>query len=77
MIPTKRMTKKDLMSIIYVSIFVLIWGTFGSLVDFPLLKMDIYQAGSLGQFSTFALTAITCLIIAVKLFPTFISNRFN
>ncbi len=71
------MTKKDLLGIAYVSIFVIIWGTIGSLIDFPLLKINLYEAGSLGQLTTFLITALGCSLLGVKLFPVLISNRFD
>ena len=59
------MTKKDWFGILYVSTWVVIWGSIGSLVDFPLLQAEIYNAGSVGQATTFALTAILSVIIAI------------
>ncbi len=62
------MTKKDWFGIIYVSSWVLIWGTIGSLIDFPLLKQEVYQAGSIGQITTFVLTAAASIAIGIKVF---------
>ncbi len=62
------MTKKDWIGIGYVSLAIVIWGSIGSLVDYPLLKMNLYEAGSIGQFSTFTLTGISTVIIAVLIF---------
>ena len=63
------MTKKDLFGIAYVSIWILIWGTVGSLIDFPLLESKIYNAGSIGQYTTFSLTGLIACVISIYLFP--------
>ena len=52
---------------LYISVWVIIWGTLGSLVDFPLYKNKIYLEGSIYQYLTFAITAII-FIIAAKFF---------
>ncbi len=66
------MQKKDFLGIAYVSVWVIIWGSVGSLIDFPLLENNIYTAGSLGQIITFTLSAIVSAIIAIYFFPKLI-----
>ena len=61
--------QKQLKGIGYVSIWVMIWGTLGSLIDFPLLENSVYEPGSIGQYITFSLTAITSIIIAIIFYP--------
>ncbi|WP_269606679.1 hypothetical protein [Prochlorococcus marinus] len=68
------MNKKTLVGISYVSAWVIIWGTIGSLIDFYFLQ-STYLPGSLGQFSTFIITALFSSIIAIYIFPT-INNKF-
>ena len=68
------MNKKTLIGISYVSAWIIIWGTIGSLIDFYFLQ-NTYLPGSLGQFSTFIVTAIISSIVAVYMFPT-INNKF-
>ena len=63
------MKKKDFFGIIYVSSLIIIWGSIGSLIDYPLLKSSIYIEGSIGQACTFLLTGIIFSIIGKKLFP--------
>tara|TARA_Y100001968_G_C18965420_1_gene529759 strand:+ start:318 stop:530 length:213 start_codon:yes stop_codon:yes gene_type:complete len=63
------MSKKTLIGISYVSAWIIIWGTIGSLIDFYLLQ-NTYLPGSLGQFLTFIITAFISTIIAVIMFPT-------
>tara|TARA_B100000886_G_scaffold275858_1_gene199793 strand:- start:112 stop:324 length:213 start_codon:yes stop_codon:yes gene_type:complete len=52
---------------LYISIWVIIWGTLGSFIDYPLYKNKIYLEGSIYQYITFAITAIIS-IISAKLF---------
>ena len=62
------MNKKTLVGVSYVSAWIIIWGTIGSLIDFYFLQ-DTYLPGSLGQFSTFIITAIISSIVATYIFP--------
>ncbi len=70
------MSKKDLFGIIYVSIWVIIWGSIGSIIDFPLLENNIYVAGSLGQITTFVAAGLISSITAILIFPT-LTKKFN
>ena len=67
------MNKKTLIGVSYVSAWVIIWGTIGSLIDFYFLQ-NTYLPGSIGQFSTFIITALISSIIAIYIFPT-INNK--
>jgi len=51
-------------AILYVSAWVIIWGTLGSFIDYPLYKNKIYLEGSIYQYLTFAITAIISIISA-------------
>ena len=68
------MNKKTLIGVSYVSAWVIIWGTIGSLIDFYFLQ-NTYLPGSIGQFATFIITAFISSIIAIYIFPT-INNKF-
>ena len=68
------MNKKTLVGVSYVSTWILIWGTVGSLIDFYFLQ-NTYLPGSLGQFSTFIITALISSVIAIYIFPT-INDKF-
>ena len=61
--------KKSLFGIAYVSVWVIIWGTVGSLIDLPFLNAEIYSAGSIGQISTFVITAFISLAFGTWLYP--------
>ena len=52
---------------LYISVWVIIWGTIGSLIDYPLYKNKIYLEGSIYQYLTFTIAAIISIIFA-KLF---------
>ena len=68
------MNKKTLVGVSYVSAWVIIWGTVGSIIDFYFLQ-NTYLPGSLGQFLTFIITAAISSIAAIYLFPA-INNKF-
>jgi len=53
--------------VLYISVWVIIWGTLGSLIDYPLYTNKIYSEGSIYQYLTFAITAVISIICA-KLF---------
>ncbi len=55
---------KPLKTILYISAWVMIWGTLGSLIDYPLYKNNIYLEGSIYQYLTFTITAIISIITA-------------
>ena len=53
---------------LYISVWVIIWGSIASLIDLPFLKNGIYSEGDLGQYLTFSLTAMISIISANKIF---------
>tara|TARA_B100000700_G_C15021981_1_gene846211 strand:+ start:2027 stop:2239 length:213 start_codon:yes stop_codon:yes gene_type:complete len=67
------MNKKTLVGISYVSAWIIIWGTIGSLIDFYFLQ-NTYLPGSTGQFLTFIITGLISSITAIYLFPTINKN---
>ena len=70
------MSKKQLFGVFYVSIWVVIWGTIGSLIDLPFLNAEIYLAGSVGLALTFFLTAIASILFAILLYPKILNLSF-
>ncbi len=70
------MAKKAFFGFAYVSVWVIIWGTFGSLVDLPFLNANIYSAGSLGQAATFFLTGFISVLLGYWVYPKIISIKF-
>ena len=57
--------------ILYVSIWIIIWGTVGSFIDYPLYKNKIYLEGSIYQYLTFAITAIFSIVSAKFFYKKF------
>ena len=53
---------------LYISIWVIIWGSIASLIDLPFLKNGIYSEGDLGQYLTFSFTAMISVITAKNIF---------
>ena len=49
---------------LYISVWVIIWGSIGSFIDYPLYKNKIYLEGSIYQFLTFTMTAMISFICA-------------
>ena len=59
---------KPIKVFLYVSVWVIIWGTLGSLIDYPLYKNKIYLEGSIYQYLTFTVTAMLSIISAKFLY---------
>tara|TARA_Y100000589_G_C27036975_1_gene581494 strand:+ start:735 stop:947 length:213 start_codon:yes stop_codon:yes gene_type:complete len=55
---------KALKIILYISVWVIIWGSIASLIDFPLLKNNIYEEGELYQYLTFSITGFISVLAA-------------
>ena len=70
------MKKKDLAAIAYISIFIIVWGSLGSLVDYPLLQANVYIAGSIGQLMTFSISGLIFTVLGILLFPQTINKLF-
>tara|TARA_B100001113_G_scaffold328478_1_gene302709 strand:+ start:340 stop:549 length:210 start_codon:yes stop_codon:yes gene_type:complete len=65
-------TNQKFKVILYISVWVIIWGSIASLIDLPFLKNGIYSEGDLGQYVTFSLTAMIAIIFSKKIF-----NKIN
>jgi hypothetical protein len=63
-----------LKGIVYVSVWVLLWGTAASLADLVLLERGAYEAGTSGQAITFASYGIAAVVLAVKLAGRFLKQ---
>lgn len=59
----------------YVSVWVLIWGTAASLVDYILLKREVYASFSIGQGFTFVGYGVAAAYLAVKFAPRFLKQE--
>jgi len=56
---------------LYISLWVIIWGTLGSFIDYPLYKNKIYLEGSIYQNLTFTITAIISILCSKFFFNNF------
>ena len=63
--------KDPIKAILFISVWVIIWGTLGSLIDYPLYKNKIYLEGSIYQYLTFTITAIISIISAKFFYKKF------
>ncbi|MEB3167109.1 MAG: hypothetical protein ACKN89_07830 [Cyanobium sp.] len=61
--------------VLYVSAWVLIWGTAASLADAVLLQREAYVAGSSGQAITFVSYGLATVVLAVRLSKRFLQPR--
>ena len=64
---------KKFKTFLYISVWIIIWGSIASLIDFPLLKNGIYGEGDIGQYLTFSITALLSIFGAKNIFNRFIS----
>ena len=60
--------------VVYVSVWVLLWGTAASLADFVLLERSAYDAGSIGQGITFVTWGMASAVLAVRLSSRFLKQ---
>ena len=51
-------------AILYIYVWVIIWGTLGSFIDYPLYKNKIYLEGRIYKYLTFTITAVISIISA-------------
>jgi len=64
----------SLRGVLYVSVWVMLWGTAASLADFVLLERQIYAAGSLGQAFTFSGYGIAAVVLALRFASRFLNR---
>lgn len=63
-----------LRGVLYVSVWVMLWGTAASLADFVLLERSAYESGSIGQGITFVSYGIATVVLAVRLSTRFLKQ---
>ncbi len=61
--------------VVYVSVWVMLWGTVASLIDWVLLTGEVYGTGSFGQASTFIAYGAATVVLAVRLSGRFLSQE--
>ena len=60
--------------IAYVSVWVVIWGTVASLMDWMLLVGDVYESGTSGQAVTFVVYAAATVVMATRFASRFLGD---
>lgn len=65
---------RTLKGVAYVSVWVLIWGTVASLIDFVLLEREVYAAASAGQALTFVGYGLAMVVLAWRYAPRFLGD---
>jgi len=63
-----------LRGVLYVSVWVVLWGTAASLADFVLLEREVYAGGGLGQLITFGSYGLAFVVLAVRLAGRFLRD---
>ena len=61
-------TSNPIRVFLYISVWVIIWGTLGSLIDYPLYTNKVYLEGSIYQYLTFIIAAIISILSAKFLY---------
>ena len=58
----------------YVSVWVVIWGTVASLMDWLLLTGEVYETASSGQVVTFIAYGAATVVMATRFSRRFLAN---
>ena len=65
---------QTLLGIIYVSVWVVIWGTVASLMDWMLLTGEVYETGTSGQAITFIVYGAATVVMATRFSSRFLGS---
>ena len=68
---------KILRVIAYICFWFIIWGLISSIVDWALLRQNVYSIGSIGQYFTFIIYAIAFSFIGLKYSKRYISGHIS
>ena len=60
--------------IAYVSVWVVIWGTVASLMDWMLLTGEVYETGTAGQAITFIAYGAATVVLATRFSGRFLAT---
>lgn len=64
---------QTLRGITYVSVWVVIWGTVASLMDWMLLTGEVYETGTSGQVITFVVYGAATVVLATRFAGRFLT----
>ena len=65
---------QTLRGITYVSVWVVIWGTVASLMDWMLLTGEVYETGTSGQAITFIVYGAATVVMATRFSSRFLGS---
>ena len=65
---------QTLRGITYVSVWVVIWGTVASLMDWMLLTGEVYETGTSGQAITFIVYGAATVVMATRFSARFLGS---
>ena len=65
---------QTLRGITYVSVWVVLWGTVASLMDWMLLTGEVYETGTSGQALTFIAYGAASVVMATRFAPRFLGE---
>ena len=63
--------------IAYVSVWVVIWGTVASLMDWMLLAGEVYETGTSGQAVTFVAYGAATVVLATRFAGRFLGDSVS
>ena len=66
--------ERTLKGIAYVSVWVILWGTVASVMDYVLLERELYGTGSFGQATTLVAYGLASLVLAWRFAPRFLQS---
>jgi hypothetical protein len=73
----QRSSQEIRRGVIYVSVWVLIWGTLASVADAILLGRGAYETGTSGQALTFAAYGVAAVVLAFRYAPRYLHADQN
>ena len=75
LVPTaQNCVNPTIRGIAYVSVWVVIWGTVASLMDWMLLVGDVYESGTSGQAVTFVVYGAATVVMATRFASRFLGD---
>ena len=74
LLPDGHVMNPVVRGVAYVSVWVILWGTLASLIDWVLLGAEVYPTGSFGQVATFVGYGAASVVMAVRFSGHFLSE---
>ena len=74
MVETHGLLNRTIRGVAYVSVWVVIWGTVASLMDWMLLTGEVYETATAGQAVTFIAYGAATVVLATRFSGRFLSD---